>query len=115
MRAPTLAERLPRQLLSPGQSAALAAMEVQTYVRRRMPSDPQLGAATACAWSETDLQSPLARALAQAVRAPESRAGMHWLLAQGVTLPDLTALRADGRAKREFWRAVRSRMRASPP
>jgi len=86
------------------QRVALAAMEVEIYVRRRLP-----GVAKAdFGWNDSESSSGLAQALARAAGFNRVDAfGAHWH-SRGLVLPSLVALRAGSNAKREAWRQIRA-------
>jgi len=82
------------------QRRTLAAMQVELYMRRHLPGVT----AGVGAWSEADLISGLAAALARAAGAPDVGA----YSAANPALPDLAQLRRDPAAKRALWQSLRS-------
>lgn len=83
---------------------ALAAMEVEVYVRRQAP----VRARVAGGWSDQDASSPLALAISRAAGCIDADAfGLLWH-ARGLAVPSLSVLRASAGEKRKLWRLVRA-------
>lgn len=106
----TALEQLPFRPLTTSQRSVLAVMEVDQYRRRQLPSAPVPTAIAGAAWSQTDCQTPLARALARAAGAVDVAQWCRDWQAAGKDLPDLAQLRASPAAKRTLWRLLRARL-----
>lgn len=94
--------------LSASQRRALAAMEVQVYVRRQAPVAARVGA-----WSADDARSALAFALARAAGCADVNEFCVAWAAQGQALPTLEPLRREAGAKRALWQLLRGRRHRS--
>ena len=104
-------EQLPFRALTTGQRSALTAMEVDLYQRRQLPGASARAAAAAPTWSDAQVASPLARAVARAAGSADVAQWCTDWQAAGLRLPDLAELRALPAAKRQFWRLLRARLR----
>ena len=101
--APVLQAPLSAPSWSALQTRALAAMQVERYVRRLAPVTPP-PLASPGSWSAADCGSPLAAAVARAAGATD----VAQFCASHARLPDLTQLRHDPATKRALWRSLRS-------
>jgi hypothetical protein len=100
--------------LTASQARALALMEVDVYLRRRLPrslaaAGVPSGETSAAGWSEADCALPLARAVARAGGLSDAAAWSAAWRQAGLPLPDLADLRVSAAAKRALWLQMRSR------
>jgi len=107
--------------LGAAQLTVLAALEIDIYQRRQLPRvappvapamPAQAAPAAAVTWTDADVDSPLARAIARAAHIVDVRQWSKQWLAAHLSLPDLAQLRADAPAKRALWRLIRRRLSA---
>ena len=105
-------DEAPLAALSPAQHAALAAMDVSVYVRRRAPASgtPSApGTSTPNPWTTEHWQAPIAVALARALRL-RGESLRDWLQARGLQLPPPEQL-SGAAGKRATWRLLRAHLR----
>jgi hypothetical protein len=96
------------------QRRALALMEVDVYLRRRVALPAETAHAAVAllpGWSDTESAMPLARAIARAGGMDDAAAWSAAWRQAGQSLPDLAELRTAAAAKRALWRLMRASMK----
>jgi hypothetical protein len=104
-------EHAPFRGLSEVQLSVLRSLEVDIYVRRdRAAATPAASVVAGLPWSEADLATALARAIARAAGSIDAVGWLSGWVAAGLTAPALAQLRQGADGKRALWRQMRARL-----